>query len=212
MTPAEVVGLSVPVLLNMTRTLQAAKPWWGAVLPPKYQWIPSVVIAATVELVAKLNTGVSSWMDIVLPLIVVSALFAPGARSAAHASVAAVAKREAFGDPHAEQKIALAEGSIRPPKLQDEPPSTKRPPTLPMLMMVVAFCFGLGSCSNWKPAARTANDLARDMCSLFFSEAQGISFEDAARTACDTHEKVKPFLDELLRAQEVAGAKAGLKK
>jgi hypothetical protein len=117
MTPAELVGLAVPVLLNLTRTLQAAKPWWGAILPPKYQWIPAIAIAATTELVAKLSMGVSSWMDIALPVIVVSALFAPGARSASHASVAAVAKREAVGDPDAEEKVAIAEGSIKPPKV-----------------------------------------------------------------------------------------------
>jgi hypothetical protein len=150
MTPAELVGLSVPVLLNMTRTLQAAKPWWGAVLPPKYQWIPGVVIAATTELIAKLTMGVSSWMDIVLPMIVVSALFAPGARSAAHASVAAVAKREAFGNPDVEEKIALAEGSIRPPKLEDEPPPTKRPPTFPLAMlMLVLACLALSACATF---------------------------------------------------------------
>lgn len=121
MSPVELVGLSVPVLLNMTRTLQAAKPWWGAVLPVKLQWLPGVVIAAATELVSKLSTGVNSWMDIAIPVIVVSALFAPGARSAAHASVANVAKREAVGDPDAEEKIAIAEGSVRPPKLTDEP-------------------------------------------------------------------------------------------
>jgi hypothetical protein len=70
----------------------------------------------------------------------------------------------------------------------------------------------VASCSNWKPVARTANDLSRDMCSLFFAEAQSLSFEDAARTACDTHEKVKPFLDELLAAQKLAGAKVGAAK
>lgn len=80
------------------------------------------------------------------------------------------------------------------------------------LIALVALLPLLASCSNWKPAARTASDLARDLCAVTFSEAQGLSFEDAMRTACDTHEKVKPFLDELLAAQKAAGAKAGLTK
>jgi hypothetical protein len=76
----------------------------------------------------------------------------------------------------------------------------------------IALVAILTSCANWKPAARTANDLAADLCALTVSELQGISVEDALKTACDTHEKVKPFLDELLAAQKAAGAKAGLTK
>jgi hypothetical protein len=70
----------------------------------------------------------------------------------------------------------------------------------------------LVSCSNWKPAARTASDIAAEFCALTVSDLQGISFEQALETACDTHDKVKPFLDELLAAQKAAGAKAGLTK
>lgn len=95
-----------------------------------------------------------------------------------------------------------------------EPPATKPTSKLPPLTVVTLalVCLGLSSCANWKPAARTANDLAADFCALTVSELQGISVDDALETACDTHAKVKPFLDELLRAQQVAGAKVGLKK
>jgi len=67
----------------------------------------------------------------------------------------------------------------------------------------------LSGCAGWKPVAKTANQIAAELCALTASEMQGISFEQALETACDTHEKVKPFLDELLRAQQAAGAKAG---
>jgi hypothetical protein len=85
-------------------------------------------------------------------------------------------------------------------------------PSVPKTGLLVLAGFVVWSCATWKPAAKTANELARDMCALFFSEAQGISFEDAAEMACDTHEKVKPFLDELLAAKQAAGAKAGAGK
>lgn len=93
-------------------------------------------------------------------------------------------------------------------------PATKPTSKLPPLTIVTLalVCLGLSGCANWKPAARTANDLAAELCALTVSELQGLSFEDAMRTACDTHEKVKPFLDELLAAQKAAGAKAGLTK
>jgi hypothetical protein len=70
----------------------------------------------------------------------------------------------------------------------------------------------LSGCANWKPAARTANDLAADFCALSVAELQGISLEQALETACNTHEKLKPWIDELLAAQKAAGAKAGLAK
>lgn len=81
-----------------------------------------------------------------------------------------------------------------------------------MRLAFALAALSLSGCAGWKPVAKTANDLAAEFCALTVSDIQGISFEQALETACDTHEKVKPFLDELLAAQKVAGAKAGLTK
>jgi hypothetical protein len=96
-----------------------------------------------------------------------------------------------------------------------EPPPVKSTRKLPPLVVIGLLCFVLAlaqACANWKPAARTANDLAADFCALSVAELQGISVEQALETACNTHEKLKPWLDELLAAQRAAGAKAGLSK
>lgn len=60
------------------------------------------------------------------------------------------------------------------------------------------------SCSSAKPIARTVNDVARDLCAIFFSEKQGISFEDAAREACSKREVLDPFIREVLKAKQAA--------
>lgn len=78
------------------------------------------------------------------------------------------------------------------------------------LAFVFAFALTLvlghmtASCSAVKPVARTVNDVARDLCSMFFSEKEGISFEDAARGACSTREVLDPFIREVLKAKQAA--------
>ena len=74
------------------------------------------------------------------------------------------------------------------------------------LLLVLAAVPGAAmvSCSSVKPAARTVNDVARDLCSMFFSEKEGISFEDAARGACSTREVLDPFIREVLKAKQAA--------
>jgi hypothetical protein len=93
-----------------------------------------------------------------------------------------------------------------------EPPPVKSTRRLPPLVVLTLAGLLLGSCASWKPAARTANDLAADFCAMTVAELQGISLEQALETACNTHEKLKPWIDELLAAQKAAGAKAGLAK
>lgn len=80
-----------------------------------------------------------------------------------------------------------------------------------MLAFAAAFVLvviSMTSCTTIKPIARTVNDIAHDMCANYFSEKQGISFEDAARTVCNAQEIVDPFLRELLKAQAAAGVAA----
>lgn len=77
-----------------------------------------------------------------------------------------------------------------------------------MKALALSVALLLSSCSNWKPAARTVNDVARDLCSMFFAESQGISIEQAAETACKTREQLDPWLREILAAKQTAGAAA----
>lgn len=67
----------------------------------------------------------------------------------------------------------------------------------------------LTSCNGVKPVIRTVNDIAKEACALFFAEKQGISVEEAARGICATREVLDPFIREILKAQQVAGAAAG---
>lgn len=62
-----------------------------------------------------------------------------------------------------------------------------------------------------KPAVRTVNDLAYELCGLFFSEKMGLNPIDAAKVYCDTHENLKPFIDEILKAKQKAGVKSSKK-
>lgn len=77
-----------------------------------------------------------------------------------------------------------------------------------MLLALVVGLTAVPSCASWKPAARTVDNAAEIVCSLFFSERQSISVEDAARAFCKTRDQIRPFLDEILAAKQRAGAVA----
>lgn len=62
------------------------------------------------------------------------------------------------------------------------------------------------SCATVKPVVRTVVDVARELCAIHFSEAQAISFEDAAETACKTEKQLRPFIDAILSAKAEAAA------
>ncbi len=49
-----------------------------------------------------------------------------------------------------------------------------------------------------RAAVRSASDLAADLCRDYYAERVGISWEDAGRKFCETHEDLKPFIDLLL--------------
>jgi len=73
----------------------------------------------------------------------------------------------------------------------------------------LGLALAVTGCAGAKPVIRTINDIAKDACALFFSEKQGISIEDAARGICATREVLDPFIREILKAQQLAGASAG---
>lgn len=80
------------------------------------------------------------------------------------------------------------------------------PPPLSALLLLSALT--LPACASWRPVTRTVNDVAGDLCAVFFAEKKGLSLEEAGRTFCRTHEQLQPWLDQVLAAQQAAGRAA----
>jgi hypothetical protein len=180
LTVIQVVATVTAFALGATKLFTATVPLWGWAPPIVQRFLPGVVLV--VGALPSALAEVTSWNDFAVAVLGALALALPGR----HTDI---------------------------PK--EHPPETKVPPTptppdvTPLaLFLLVCLSLSAQSCASAKPVARTVSDLAQDACSLFFAEKQGLSVEDAARAFCSTHEKVKPFLDELLAAQERAGAKA----
>ena len=70
----------------------------------------------------------------------------------------------------------------------------------PLMLIVIA----VAGCADLKPVARTTHDVAKQLCELFYSERNGISIEEAGRVFCTTERDLRPWLDEVLKAQERA--------
>lgn len=73
-------------------------------------------------------------------------------------------------------------------------------------------------CSGCTPAARTAAhtvarsalEAARILCLLSHAESLGVSPEQVAEEACDTADKVRPWVRHVLGAQKAGAADLGL--
>lgn len=77
------------------------------------------------------------------------------------------------------------------------------------ICVMVAFIAWIATgCAEMKPVARTVNDVARDLCAIFYGKKQGITIDEAARAFCATEKQIAPFLDEVLAAEQRAGMKA----
>ncbi len=77
---------------------------------------------------------------------------------------------------------------------------------LPLFACAVAVLGGVVSCAGLKPVARSTHDIAKELCSVFYGEKNGISIEEAGRAFCETERQLRPWLDEVLKAQQRAGA------
>ena len=89
------------------------------------------------------------------------------------------------------------------------PVATKKPPSGGVAVGVIAIAlFALTACASWKPIARTADGIAEALCAQFFSEKQGLSFEDAARGFCSTRDQLEPWIDGVLATKASAGRAA----
>jgi hypothetical protein len=64
--------------------------------------------------------------------------------------------------------------------------------------LLILLAISLTSCLPARVAARTASDLAEDLCRQYYAERVGLNWEDVGRKFCSTHDDVKPFLDVIL--------------
>jgi hypothetical protein len=72
--------------------------------------------------------------------------------------------------------------------------------------------FALASCLTAKQVARSANDIARDLCILHFGEKVGITPEQVAKKFCETQADLSPWLDAILAAKRGAAPIAEARK
>lgn len=74
------------------------------------------------------------------------------------------------------------------------------------LLLLAAFATHSSACAAWKPTARTANDIAGELCTVFFHEQKpGLSISDVAHQFCTTQADLAPWLDQILSAKQSAG-------
>lgn len=101
-----------------------------------------------------------------------------------------------------------------------KPPASKRgggPPVGPSVLLLCALALPcVSGCAAWqkaKPYARTVNDAARILCETTFAEsAESERAGLSPREWCAIHGNLKPFLEAVLSAQQVAAGKAGLSR
>lgn len=80
---------------------------------------------------------------------------------------------------------------------------------LSLLPVTVALTFAIFACTaQERAAARTALDIARDLCTLSQAERLGINPEDVAKAVCATEDAVRPWLPHVLAAQQAGAAAA----
>ena len=83
-------------------------------------------------------------------------------------------------------------------------------------LTLIALALACASCLPGRVVARSASELAADLCRDYYAERVGVSWEEAGKRFCETHDDLKPFLDVLLSQKAVldetpvgARAKAG---
>ncbi len=161
---------------------QGDKP---AIIPTRVQWLPALVLAGAGAFVGAWSSGLS-WQ-----LAVGVTLYTMAVGGPMSVGVHRIAKEASGrkGEPASGRSGAggLAAG---------------------LVLFVAVAGWSAPACSSAKPILRTVNDVARSMCAIFFAERQGISIQDAARAFCATENALRPWIDEALKAQAAAAARA----
>lgn len=79
------------------------------------------------------------------------------------------------------------------------------------LLGIAVFVYG-PDCAAFKPAARTANDLAGQWCAAYNAQKKGITLDEALNRFCATEAQIKPWLDLILAGERDGVGKLGVQK
>lgn len=74
------------------------------------------------------------------------------------------------------------------------------------ILLLAALLVASTGCTKALTVLRTVDDVARNLCAIYYADAVGFSIEEAAETVCREEKRLKPFLDEVLAGQQRAGA------
>lgn len=80
-----------------------------------------------------------------------------------------------------------------------------------LLFLFWAWIFS-ASCAAFKPAARTANDLAGQWCAAHYAQLNGVTVDEALSKFCATELQLKPWLDLILAGEKQGVGKLGVQK
>jgi hypothetical protein len=174
-------ALSVALFVQVIRKMQGTRELWRLV-PDGYRWLIPVALGACVGFIQAYQEG-KSWQA---------------------ALIVALGGALGIGVPAMGVHAAMKE-SWTPSNGKANGNGSSNGAAM---LLLFALALPIEGCATWKPVARTANDLAREACAIYFSERQGISVEEAARGVCTVRDIVDPFLREILKAQERAGVEA----
>lgn len=67
-----------------------------------------------------------------------------------------------------------------------------------MKYILPIILLSLTGCNQVKSVLRSTHDVAKDLCTLYHAEKQGIDLKKAAKDICENEEKLRPWLDHVL--------------
>jgi len=180
-------------VLAFMRLNDAGRPLW-AWLPAWLQPVFPALVTTLPDLASGLGL-VQTPVDLGVALVAFAGALSTALRGALPPS------QFAKLDDEGKSKLARARGHER-----------RRPPRVATGMLAVASLFLFIECTaaQQKIVARGVNDIARDLCADYFTK-QGVSFEEAFETACSAREVLDPFIEQVLAAQQAAGARVSAK-
>jgi len=181
-TVLQVVATLVAFLAQFSRIFAATKPFWSKLPAVVQVWLPPIVpfVAA---LQAQLS-GVATWTDFTVALVVSAALLLPGAPSNRSAAPLQAAKPFV-------------------------PPNYPMGPMGGMFLLCLVMLSSGCALLKGPVTPKSIDTAAVILCDSFFSaQKPGMSAEDIEKAFCSAARDIEPFLLAAKRAQEQGGAVA----
>jgi hypothetical protein len=196
-SPAAIAGAIVAVLLAFSRKAPLMTRLWAMLPHPWPVVIPALV--ALIPQIVDVMKDVSTWGGFALSLFTAFSIAAPGFEAA-----------------RPKDKDDKGPPSGKPVGPWVDVDAEKTPPSLPGVTRFIAIgwmllaCALLGGCGLFTAqGAKSAQDLAHDLCVLHYGKAKpALSLDDVARTYC---KDVDPWLEAIVGAEKLGAAKAAAK-